>query len=162
MAKDDLDKLDSFINDFVDDFKKQVRKEMKPLSSKLLQGIKDRTVAGVGVDDNLDKNFKPLKKTTIASRKSKQKNGKLSSLTSPETSNQIDTGRMVMGTKAKVQDKDNELSIIIYPPVERMDVAEYQEKMGRTYLDIGPDMEDFIEEQISNIADKAINKATKK
>lgn len=165
MAKNnnkDLDRLDQFLNDFIKEFETSVRKEMKPLGNKLLKEIQERTIEGNGVTDSGKiKPFKRLKKSTIASRHSKQKNGKLSSLTTPEKSNQIETGHMIMDAKVKIKNKSKGLGVEIAPPKDREDIQTYQEDMGRTAFNIDTDQQQYIEDLVSGCADKAIKKVSK-
>lgn len=156
----DLDKLTNIVNDFMKEFKTSVSKELKPMGENLLREIQERTIKGDGVTDKGKiKKFKKLKKSTIASRHSMNKAGKLNSNTSPEMSNQIATGRMVLDAKVKV-DKQK-LNIEISPPDDRVDVQEYQEDMGRMAFNIDKEQQDYIEDTISKIADKAIKKVLK-
>ena len=123
------------------------------------QTLQERITAGFGVSRNngTEKKFKDLKDSTIRKRKILQKKGKLSSKTTPATSNQTETGLMVSDIKALTDG----LNITVKPSAAREDVAEKQEEMGRPSFYLSKKEIDNIEKKVEDMANQVLDKLLK-
>src|SRR4051812_22970465 len=79
------------------------KSELDPIAQEMAQIIKVRTRLGYGAKANGESKQKlaPLKDSTIAGRKRKQKAGKLSNATAPTKSNLTDSGAMLDSLKGR-------------------------------------------------------------
>jgi hypothetical protein len=149
--------MDKFIKD-LKDFKKKLKKDLpkieKEVAKSLVDKIKKRMEDGLGVDKEFGEPtpYKKLKKSTI---KSRQRNKKLSPLTSPEKSNQIETGRMYKQLKSKKINKEQHIGFF----GDRAEVAEYQEEGGRITLNISEEESQDIDKIIDLHVDKIFNES---
>jgi hypothetical protein len=121
---------------------KSSKKALADIGKTLVKEIKIRTIDGYGVNSSGQaENFKRLKEDTIKARK---RNKKLDSRTSPETSNQIESGGFVDSIKSQVTDN----TIEIKPSDKLQGLAKGQEKMGRTIFKLEEDQIEKIKEQV--------------
>lgn len=156
MGNSSLKGLDSLI-DLVDELPDQIDRRIKTreadlLGEKMKNKIQARSIDGMGVENGIEKQYKPLKKSTINSRTIKNQKGLLSPLTTPSTSNQIETGKLIEDMTVKVKDT----TITIAPSKERKKVAGYQEEMGRKTFSPTKEEADWLEEEISKIVEDEI------
>ena len=102
--------------------KSALEKALQKISELLRNQIKTRTRLGYGVDDNgTQSKLKPLAKSTIKSRESKR----LSSETSPSTSNLTESGDMLDGMTARVSQYTNGTRIEIQLQAKDLKKAQY-------------------------------------
>lgn len=159
----DINKLDS-ISKLLDNLQETIEADLKKgaiskIADTTKEAVKERITAGLGVSVNngTEKPFKKLKDSTIRRRERLQKKGRLSSKTSPETSNQTESGEMVREIKAI----KSGLNITIKPSASREDVAQKQEEMGRPSFNLSKKEIDKIEEVVEKTVDSVINKLLK-
>lgn len=159
----DADKLNS-ITKLLDTLQESIEADLKKGSINKIadftkEAVKERITSGLGVEknDGTEKPFKKLKDSTIRRRERLQKKGRLSSKTSPDTSNQTESGEMVREIKAI----KNGLNITIKPSASREDVAQKQEEMGRPSFNLSKKEIDKIEDVIEKTVDNVISKLLK-
>ena len=154
------------LNDLVKDLEKIIReydkgeqKLLEDIGQVMQASVKARMQAGRGVDEHGGKetNYKKLADSTIKSRQSKQKTGKLSSLTNPNKSNQIDTGAMHSGINYTVGDR----SVSIETDEPNRKIAGYQEDTGRPTFYVSSKEETKIRKMVDNFIKKLLNKTLK-
>jgi len=149
--------MDEFIADlkkFKQNLKEKEIEIKKTVSENITKRIADRMEEGLGTETwgVSSKPYKELKKSTIESRK---KNPKLSSKTSPETSNQIETGKMHSQLKSKKKGKDYETGFF----GDRAKIAKTQEEKGRATLFLNDEDLDLIDKIIEEQVDEAFKKS---
>lgn len=148
MASDQLKKLtlkiDAMVKDLIDD------DTMKRAARQSLDIIQKRTIRGVGLNKTKTETetFKPLKnKDHIRKRISAAKTGKLSSKTSPKTSNLTFTGNLINNLKIdKIGDKEYSIS----PARKDEKRAEGLEKQGRRFIGLSDKESDSVVDKILN------------
>lgn len=123
------------------------------LGQETIKFVKDRTQRGLGVVKKKLKPFKKLTKGTISGRRSLRKSGKLSSRTTPETSNMTETGELTNSLDLKVTTEGVEVFI---KGKANEDKARYND--DRVLMDVTKEEE----QALTNMVAKEIVKALKK
>lgn len=158
-------KINKEFDRFIKDFDKSIeyfnsRSWMVRIGVIIRDMVKERMQSGFGVkkDGGYRRKFKELAASTVAKRK---RNKKLASNTTPTTSNQIETGKMYNSINYKIKSND-EIFVGLAASNERVKVAEYQEKKGRsTFYLSGPEIK-RIHYEMNQLIEKTIKKVFKK
>jgi hypothetical protein len=154
MANDFKD-LNQAINKLLRSIERDINKPlMNKIGAGLVKFVKVRTQEGIGVSNGKASKYKSLKERTVERRKRLRAKGKLDGRTSPEISNQIESGKFIDGIHHKA-DKD---SIEILPSKDRKKMADGQEKQGRTTFDLTEKEAKYITDEIEKEIDKIIDK----
>ncbi len=133
-----------------------IARELPKIGEDLKEQVVERIQDGYGVskDGGKKAKFNKLKDSTIKSREYKKKKGKLSDNTSPEISNQTETGRMVEDMVVKTSKKGLELTL--KPPKDREEVAEHNVQKGRIAYNISGEELKELNNTIQDLADKVV------
>lgn len=147
-------KFDKFIKDLEKGLTEIIdKRQLHKMGTRVKDAIKERMREGFSVDAQGNmKPYKPLAQKTIDKRR---KNAQLSSLTSPQTSNQIETGKMY--DSIRTYSSTGEVFIGIAESNDRSEVAEYQDEARPTF-NLSKEEQDLVQEIMEELAEKILKK----
>ena len=151
----ELDELERLLKQLERELNQKILSKsfLNKLGKRIVKEIKDRSKKGFGVQNGKKTKYKPLEHSTKQRRRILKGQGRLSNETSPETSNQIESGKFIRGIHSRV----NGETIEILPPSSREDIARFQEELGRITLELTDEDEAKIVKKVEDDIDKILD-----
>ncbi len=163
--KSDLKKFEQKVQQVIDAATSQ--RTRNGIAMEIADRIRERTRQGYGVKKAgaSQSKLKPLKPSTIESRKRKKKKGLLSDKTSPGKSNLTESAQMLDALKGRAINKLVSLEFAGKrrgSPLTNAEVAVYAEANGREFFNVSSEDIRWLTKVLNDILNDEINKNFKK